>query len=66
MYLSIKKNDGREYVWGGKTTGENMSWMEKRREGICLGWKNDWREYDLVVKNDEREYVREGIFPSIR
>ena len=26
------------------------------------GWKNDWREYILGVKNNGREYVREGIF----
>jgi len=34
------KNDGREYVPGGKKTGGkmrggNMSWVEKRLEGIC-------------------------------
>jgi len=40
-----------------------MSWVEKRLEGICPGWKNDWREYVLGVKNDGREYVREGMFP---
>jgi len=44
------KNDGRENVRGGQMTGGNMSW-----------WKNNWREYVLDVKNDRREYVREGI-----
>jgi len=38
------KNDGREYVPGGKTTGGNMSRVEKQREGICRGWKNDRME----------------------
>jgi len=28
------KNYGRENVWGGKMTGGNMSWVEKRLEGI--------------------------------
>jgi len=43
-----------------------MSGVEKRREGKCPGWTNDWREYVLSVKNDGREYVREGIFPYPR
>ena len=52
-----------------------MSGVEKRREGKCPGWTNDWREYVLSVKNDGREYVRERILcpdtcdyvcPSIR
>ena len=30
---------------GEETTGRNMSWVEKRLEGKCMGWKNDWREY---------------------
>jgi len=28
-------NDGKENVWGGKMTGGNMSWIEKRLKGIC-------------------------------
>ena len=71
----VAKIDGREYVQGGKTTGGKLSGVEKWREGICPGWKNDWREYVLSVKNDGREYVRERILcpdtcdyvcPSIR
>jgi len=27
------KNDGREYVWGGKTTGVNMTWLSKMTRG---------------------------------
>ena len=42
---------------GGETTGGNMSQVEKRREGKCLGWKNDRREYVLVEKR------LEGICP---
>ena len=41
-----------------------MSWVEKRREENCLGWKNDEREYVLGVKNDGREYVRDGNFSA--
>jgi len=49
--------------------------VEKQREGKCLGWKNDGREfvlggkttggnnYVVGVKNDGREYVLEGICP---
>ena len=51
MVIVDRINDWREYVQGGKTTVVNM-----------YGWKNDWREYVRVVKNDGREYVREGIF----
>ena len=42
-----------------------MSWVENRREGICPGWKNDWREYVLGVKNDVREYVL-GVKNDVR
>jgi len=50
------KNDGREYVLGGKSTGRKMSWVEKRLEGIIV----------LGVKNDGREYnVWEVIFPYV-
>ena len=33
------KNDGRVNVWGGKMTGENMSWVEKRLGKYVLGVK---------------------------
>jgi len=36
----------------------NMSGVEKRWEGKCLGWKNGWRIYVRGVKNDGSEYVR--------
>jgi len=29
---------------GEETTGRNMSLVEKRLEGKCMGWKNDLRE----------------------
>ena len=35
---------------GGDTMGGNMSRVEKRMEGQCLGWKNDGREYVLCGK----------------
>jgi len=35
--MSGVKNDWREYVWGEKTIGGNMSGVKKRLEGICLG-----------------------------
>jgi len=37
-------------VWGEKQTGGNMSQVEKRWEGKCLGWKNNVREYILDGK----------------
>ena len=50
-------------------TGWKMYGVEKRREGICPGWKNDGREnvwggkMTGDSKNDGREYVREGNCP---
>jgi len=46
------KNDGKENVWGGKMTGGNIAWVEKRLDGICPR-----------CQKDGRVYVREGFFP---
>jgi len=42
-----------------------MSGVEKLREGICPGWKNDWREHVRVSKMMGRimcgrEFVRDS------
>jgi len=44
------ENDGRELFLGGKSTGGNYSYVEKRREGIIPRWQNDGRELFLGGK----------------